>query len=57
MSDEKNTNIYKSGTLDNDSWNDYSFLGKLMIIMGVICLICITIIVIAFTIYSCKVLI
>lgn len=57
MSDEKNTNIYNSGTLDNDSWNDYSFLGKLMIIMGVICLICITIIVIAFTIYSCRVLI
>lgn len=37
-----------------NNWNDYNFVGKLLLIFGIICLFCLVIIVISFTILAVK---
>ena len=46
--------LNKSGYIDNDNWNSYTFLGKLLLIFGIVCLICFIIIIISFTIIVVK---
>jgi hypothetical protein len=47
--------LHKSGYVgDNNNWSNYTFLGKLLLLFGIVCLFCFMIIVISFTIVAVR---
>lgn len=54
LSEEQRKFMDKAYIEDDNSFESYTFIGKIIFILGIICLLCFTIIVISFTIMAVR---
>lgn len=54
LSEEQRKFMDKAYIEDDNSFESYTFIGKIILIFGIICLLCFTIIVISFTIMAVR---